>query len=99
VIPDLWSSPVLVDLSNHIVDRACIGRCFSLSNYEPSSRQFRVRASLGNRIVVSNPGSSMAMQTGSYVVQQEDLPLYQIYLCKRRTADLCLRELPVGAIH
>jgi hypothetical protein len=99
VIPDLWSSSVLVDLSNHIVDRACIGRCFSLSNYEPSSRQFRVRASPGNRIVVSNPGSSMAMQTGSYVVQQEDLPLYQIYLCERRAADLCLRELPVGAIH
>jgi len=33
----------------HSVDRACIGHCFSYSNYEPSSGQFRVRASLAAR--------------------------------------------------
>jgi hypothetical protein len=95
----IWTSSDLPLLSNHIVDRACIGRCFSWGNYEPSSGQFRVRASPGNPIVASNPNVSMAMQTGSYVVRREDLPLYQIYLCERNTANLCLRELPVGAIH
>ena len=95
----IWTSTDLPLLSNHIVDRACIGRCFSLSNYEPSSGQFRVRASPGNSIVASNPAVSMAMQTGSYVVRREDLPLYQISFCERNTANLCLRELSVGAIH
>ena len=95
----IWTSSDLPLLSNHIVDRACIGRCFSLSNYEPASGQFRVRASSGNKIVAANPDGSMAMQTGSYVVRREDLPLYQIYVCERNTANLCLRELPVGAIH
>jgi len=95
----IWTSSDLPLLSNHIVDRACIGRCFSLSNYEPSSGQFRVRASPGNPIVASSPDVSMAMQTGSYVVRREDLPLYQIYLCERNTANLCLRELSVEAIH
>ena len=95
----IWTSSDLPLLSNHIVDRACIGRCFSVSNYEPSSGQFRVRASPGNPIVASNPDVSMAMQTGSYVARREDLPLYQIYLCERNTANLCLRELSVGATH
>jgi hypothetical protein len=95
----IWTSSDLPLLSNHLVDRACIGRCFSVSNYEPSSGQFRVRALPGNTIVASNPNVSMAMQTGSYVVRREDLPLYQIYLCERNTANLCMRELPVGAIH
>jgi hypothetical protein len=94
----IWTSSDLPLLSNHLVDRACIGRCFSVSNYEPSSGQFRVRALPGNTIVASNPNVSMAMQTGSYVVRREDLPLYQIYLCERNTANLCMRELPVGAI-
>ena len=93
----IWTTTDLRLLSNHLVDRACIGRCFSVSNYEPPSGQFRVRASPGNRIVASDPNVSMAMQTGSYVVRREDLPLYQIYLCKRDVAELCLRELAVGA--
>ena len=92
----IWTTTDLRLLSNHLVDRACIGRCFSVSNYEPSSGQFRVRASSHNRIVASDPNISMAMQTGSYVVRREDLPLYQIFLCKRNLAELCLRELAAG---
>jgi len=44
-----WTSSDIPLLSNHLVDRACVGRCFSYSNYEPSSGQFRVRALPGNR--------------------------------------------------
>src|SRR5262249_27024493 len=35
----------------HIVDRACIGHCFFVGNYEPSSRQFRIKANSPNRVV------------------------------------------------
>ncbi len=91
-----WTSSDIPLLSNHLVDRACIGRCFSYSNYEPSSGQFRVRALPGNRIVASSTASSMAMQLGSYTVLPEDLPLFQIFFCHRDSAELCLRELPIG---
>jgi hypothetical protein len=91
-----WISSDVPLLSNHIVDRACISRCFSYSNYEPSSGQFRVRALPGNRIVASSAATSMAMQLGSYTVLAEDLPLFQIFFCHRNSTELCMRELPVG---
>ena len=91
-----WTSSDIPLLSNHLVDRACVGRCFSYSNYEPSSGQFRVRALPGNRIVASSAGTSMAMQLGSYTVLAEDLPLFQIFFCHRNSTELCIRELPAG---
>src|SRR2546430_7360282 len=33
----------------HAVERACIAHCFSYSNYEPSSGEFRVRVRKGSR--------------------------------------------------
>jgi hypothetical protein len=91
-----WTSSNIPLLSNHVVDRACIGRCFSYSNYEPSSRQFRVRAQSGNGIVSSSAATSMALQLGSYTVLPEDLPLFQIYFCNRNSSELCMRELSAG---
>lgn len=63
--------------SLHFVDRACIGRCFSFSNYEPGSKQFRVRLSPGGSSIVSQDG--LDLEQGNYVVKEQDLPLYQIY--------------------
>jgi hypothetical protein len=84
-----------VDALNEIVDRACIGRCFSFGNYEPSAGQFRVRALPGNGIVTSNTQDSLDMELGTYVVKPQDMPLYQIYQCSSVTTDLCLRKLEV----
>jgi hypothetical protein len=81
---------------NHIVDRACIGRCFSYSNYEPGSRQFRVRALPGSPIAVSSALASDEMQSGTYIVQPSDLPMYQIYQCSPILSDLCIRQLQAG---
>ena len=41
-------------VTEHILDRACIDRCFNYANYEPSSGAFRVRASPGNRFVAAS---------------------------------------------
>ncbi len=41
-------------LNQHIIDRACIERCFSYGNYEPGSRVFRVRATPGNPYVLDS---------------------------------------------
>jgi hypothetical protein len=64
----------------HMIDRACLGRCYSYANYEPSTAQFRIRAVAENPIVVSTDGDSLRLQNGSYVVKQRDLPLYQMDL-------------------
>jgi hypothetical protein len=64
----------------HMIDRACLGRCFSYANYEPSTSQFRVRAMAENPYVTANYKDSWRMQNGSYVVQEHDLPLLQLIL-------------------
>ncbi len=83
----------------HVVDRACIGHCFSYANYEPSSGQFRVRAASHNGVVVASDSDSKALQRGDYLVRSDDLPLYQIYSCGRESTDLCIRELHAGEMN
>ncbi len=82
--------------TNHIIDRACIGRCFSYRNYEPSAAQFRVRANPGNPFVMSDPHSAWDALTGKYVVQERDLPLFDIYKCDSSTTTLCVHEAAAG---
>jgi len=78
----------------HIPDRACIGHCWLVSNYEPSTRQFRVRVRQGSPVVTASVDDSEDMQSGTYDVQDEDLPLKQIYQCDARDLTrICIRDL------
>jgi hypothetical protein len=61
-----------------MIDRACLGRCYSYGNYEPSSGQFRVRISGDTLLVVATDADANDLQTGAYVVKQRDVPLYQV---------------------
>jgi hypothetical protein len=83
-------------LVQHILDRACIGHCFSYGNYEPGSAVFRVRALPDNPYVLSDYELAVDMEEGTYTVQREDLPVYQIYQCTPKGTDLCLRSLEAG---
>ena len=83
----------------HIVDRACIEWCFSYGNYEPSTAQFRIRARPGNPFVIIDAASIAPIATGKYVVQQRDLPLYEVYSCDSGAQALCVRELNTGEIN
>jgi hypothetical protein len=65
----------------HEVERACIGRCFSYSNYEPSSLEFRLRVAHGSSIVTSSADVVESVATGDYVVRDSDPPLTAIYQC------------------
>jgi hypothetical protein len=98
VIPTIWTPSGWRIGAEHIVDRVCTGQCFSYSNYEPSSRQFRVRIGPEESpIVVSSPIASLAMREGTYVVQPADLPLAVIYQCDERDlSKLCIRDLSAG---
>ena len=81
----------------HIIDRACIGRCFAYSNYEPGTKQFRVRVRPGSPVVTADPDDSESMESGEYQVQEEDLPIWQIDQCDPDDwTILCLRQLKAG---
>lgn len=82
----------------HDLDRACIRRCFSYANYEPSSGQFRIHALPDNRIVLSDNRDVDAVRTGQYIVGAPDLPMYLIYLCGSGYDGVCSRRLRAGEI-
>jgi hypothetical protein len=94
-IKPLEGSRILVQ---HIADRACIGYCFSYGNYEPSS-EFRVRAMYGNPYVMSDYDLVVDMEDGTYEVQPQDLPAYQIYQCNDDGTKLCIRPLAAGELN
>jgi hypothetical protein len=85
-----------IDPLAHVLDRACIGRCFSYANYEASTRQFRVRARPGNSIVVASYADSYALQTGTYVLRKRDVPLYRIDFNEDPGGRLDVRPLQAG---
>jgi hypothetical protein len=86
-----------VQFIGHLVDRACIGRCFTYSNYEPSSGQFRVRARKGSPVATDSADDSSDMEGGSYEVQDRDLPVVEIYQCDEGDPTrLCLHNLAAG---
>jgi len=78
----------------HMIDRVCLGRCFSYANYEPSTAQFRIRTVADNPYVTARYDDSWRMQTGSYVVKDRDLPLLQVVLDK--DGRMVVRNLEAG---
>ena len=83
-------------IAAHMLDRACIDHCFAYGNYEPSSRQFRVRAEQDNQIVMTSYDDTESMERGTYTVKSGDLPAYQVYQCSLTVWDLCIRPLSPG---
>jgi hypothetical protein len=84
----------------HAADRACVGHCFVYSNYEPSTKEFRVRVRVGSPVVTANVDDSEDMQSGTYEVQEEDLPLKQIYQCDGMDLTrMCVRDLVAGELN
>ena len=94
----LWpSGGSRIRFIGHMVDRACIGRCFGYSNYEPSSGQFRLRVEPGSPVVADSVEAAGELDFGTYVVRREDLPMAQIDQCdKADLTKLCMRELTLG---
>jgi len=81
----------------HILDRACIGRCFSYANYEPQSKAFRVRTTARNKIVLDTYEDIYAVEQGTYTVKARDLPLYHLRFCNTGSG-VCLSELRAGEV-
>ena len=78
VVNAVMELEVATNPTTHMIDRACLGRCYSYGNYEPSSAQFRVRIAGDTPLVVATDEDANALQNGTYVVKERDLPLYQV---------------------
>lgn len=78
----------------HMIDRVCVGRCYSYGNYEPPSAMFRIRVRAPNRAVAATDVDSWRMQNGGYVVKPEDVPLYEVDL--DASGQLVARSLKAG---
>jgi len=99
IIPTIAADPEWrIEFIGHLADRACVGRCFIYSNYEPSSGQFRVRVGKGESwIVTDSAGDAEDMQGGGYEIQRSDLPVKELYQCDRGDwTKLCLRDFAEG---
>lgn len=83
-----------VNALDHMIDRICIGRCFSYANYEPSNAQFRVRVLRENPYVAARYVDSWRLQNGLYVPLPRDLPMYAVDL--DGAGNVIIRSLEAG---
>lgn len=72
----------------HLVDRACIGRCFYFADYEPATTQFRLRAKPGNPYVMTDTQDVAALEHSQYVWRRQDIELYRLLPCQK-SKDIC----------
>ncbi len=95
VVSALDDPTMRINALTHMIDRVCVGRCYSYANYEPSTAQFRVRATAQNPYVAYTYEDSWMLQVGMYVPKPADLPLYQVDYDAR--GQMIVKSLPAGA--
>jgi len=79
----------------HVGDRACIGHCFSYTNYEPGTGQFRIRSRGG--IEAPSMQTVLDIERGQHIATAAEAPLYAI--CPGEAEEgrsLVLRKLGQG---
>jgi hypothetical protein len=96
VLATIFPLPDSRVLIQHMIDRACIGYCFSYGNYEAGTGLFRVRGDEGGPYNMGDYGEAVDMEEGHYIVQPQDLPAYQVYQCTKSGTQLCLAPLNAG---
>jgi len=83
-------------LAIHVGFTACLGRCWDYGNYEPSTAQFRVRASAPNGVVVDDMGIVGDIEAGEHLVTPAEAPLYSVCPTKTPGGWFELRRLGAG---
>jgi hypothetical protein len=96
VVSPILDPSLRVNALAHMVDRACLGRCYSYANYEPSTAQFRIRAVAPNPYVIERYRDSWDLQNGKYVIKERELPLYRVAVTA--TGELALEKLKVSGL-
>jgi hypothetical protein len=95
VVATVRDARLFVPALQHLVDRACIGRCFDFADYEPPTAQFRLRAMLGNPYVMTSVDDVLALENSGYVWLRRDIQLYRLQPCPA-SSDICVSVVPPG---
>jgi hypothetical protein len=94
VLNGLCTPDVRFDYGYHLLDRACIGRCYSYGNFEPTTGQFRLRARPGNGIVADTNARADEFEKGNATILAVETPIYRV---ERGSGDsVVARRLSVG---
>ena len=80
----------------HVIDRACIGHCFSYADYEPATAQFRIRPMGPNPVVADSMQTVQDIEFGRHIVTAREAPLYSVCPCEHSEKRFCLRALGAG---
>ena len=96
VVAAITDSDARLNALIHVVDRACIGRCFSYADYEPATGQFRVRIVGPNRVIAPNMTVVQEIEYGHHTVTAREAPLYSVCPCQKEGNRFCLRVLSAG---
>jgi hypothetical protein len=95
VISMLADSRLYVPALQHVVDRACIGRCFDFADYEPSTGQFRLRAQPGNSFVISDYAEIGRIEHEQLVFKGAGVAVYRLFPCQDGR-EICEDQLSPG---
>jgi hypothetical protein len=96
VVSPIIDPGLRVNALAHMVDRACMGRCFSYANYEPSTAAFRVRATEVNPVVAEQYNDAWELETGRHVVKDREVPLFRIGVSG--AGELAIQSLKAGVL-
>jgi hypothetical protein len=95
VVATVEDARLFVPALQHLLDRVCIARCFDFADYEPSTTQFRLRASPGNPYVMTSVEDILAFESSEYVWLRRDGPLYRLLPCPQ-SSDICVSRVQTG---
>jgi len=96
VVAGISDSGARLNALMHVVDRACIGRCFSYGNYEPATGQFRIRVAGPNRVVASTMRVVQELEEGQHLVTAAEEPLYSVCPFEQDPNHIYLRSIHAG---
>jgi hypothetical protein len=80
----------------HVLDWACIGRCFDYGNYEPGTGQFRIRVLRRNQVVAPSIAIAQEIEFGHHIVAPDEAPLYSICPGPDSEQPLRLQKMKAG---
>jgi hypothetical protein len=85
-----------VDFGEHMIDRACIGHCWSYMNYEPASGQFRVRVRPDSQTAIASTAHLSDLRSSSAPLAATDLPLILVQPVEGRPGEFSTQQLVAG---
>lgn len=84
------------DPLEHMIDRACIGHCYSYANYEPPSLGFRLRTNGNSSMVLTDVSKGAEFSAGRYVISHSDLPLWLLHADGPSLRQILIRQVKSG---